>query len=109
MVVSVPVVLMALFAHRLSGGSGSAATDPFCIHPEVAPGCNFYVSVRMGVWYSCETWQSTGLLSFAEGFSNSFGRWLLSVMLFFLCKPLTNASVAIANITMIIWCKAGKV
>lgn len=94
MVVSVPVVLVSLFAHRLSGGSGSAATDPFCIQLEVAAGCNFYVSVRMGVWYGCETWQNTGLLNFAEGFSSLFGRWLL---LFFLCKPLTNASIAVAK------------
>lgn len=101
MVVSVPVVLVARFARRLSGGSGSASTVPFCVQAEVAAGCNFDVSVRTGVWHGHETWCNTGLLSFAEGFSNLFGRRLL---LFFLCKPLTNASVAL----VIFWCKQEK-
>lgn len=78
--VSVPVALVALFAHRLSGGSGSAATYSFCIQPKAAAGSNFYVNVRMGVWYSCETWWNTGLLSFlkdsptclGDGYCSSF-------------------------------------
>lgn len=105
MVVSVPVMLVAYFTHRLSGALG---VQPLIYwhSTRIAAGCNFYVSVRMGLWYGHGTWWNTGLLSFAEGFSRLFGRWLL---LFFLCKSLTNASVAFANITVIFWCKAGKV
>lgn len=63
MVVSVPVVLVAGFAHRLSVGSGGAAVIPFCIQPEVAAVCNLYMGVRMGVQYGPETWLSASLLN----------------------------------------------
>lgn len=61
--VSVPVVLVASFAHRLSVGSGGGAANPFCIQPEVAAGCNLYTGVRMGVRYGPETWLNAGLLN----------------------------------------------
>lgn len=61
--VSVPVVLVASFAHRLFVGSGGAVTDPFCIQPEVAVGCTLYTGVRTGAWYGPETWPNAGLLN----------------------------------------------